>query len=500
MPEDDPGHVPKEGPEPAPAQPRRRTRRWLRRTAASLVLLVLAAAGATYQLDLGERWFGNDNPSPVTEPALVPPPAGLTLPAVPRLAPVARTSARVPVAGVAVRRAVARLVASRKLGPHVVVEVAGLADGRVAYRHGAGPVIPASTMKLLTAVAALEAMGPAHRFTTSVVATRGSGKVVLVGGGDPLLSRGPAPAGTYPARASLAALAGATARRLQAAGRTRVRLGYDSSLFSGPAVSPRWEPSYLPDDVVSPISALWADEGRERSGRAQRSASPPAAAARIFAQALGRHHITVLGTPTSAVAAPASSGGRTLAGVRSAPLAEIVQHVLEVSDNEGAEVLARQVAVARAEPASFAGAARAVRSVLGGLGVSTRGARIFDGSGLSRHNRLQPTTLLQVIRTAASDRHPGLRSAVASLPVAGFTGSLAYRFGTGSPVGRGIVRAKTGTLSGVHGLAGVATTRDGAVLSFVAIADRVKPVNTLDARAIVDRIAAALGSCTCRRR
>jgi D-alanyl-D-alanine carboxypeptidase/D-alanyl-D-alanine-endopeptidase (penicillin-binding protein 4) len=186
-----------------------------------------------------------------------------------------------------------------------------------------------------------------------------------------------------------------------------------------------------------------------------------------------------------------------LARVQGAPLAQVVQHVVEVSDNEGAEVLSRQVAVAEHQPASFAGGARAVRAVLGRLGVSTRGDLVHDGSGLSRSDRLRPATLLEVLRTALSRRHPGLRSSVVNLPVAGFTGSLASRFDTGDPAGRGRVRAKTGTLTGVHGLAGTVTSVDGAVMSFVAIADRVKPVNTLDARQRIDELAAALAGCSC---
>jgi serine-type D-Ala-D-Ala carboxypeptidase/endopeptidase (penicillin-binding protein 4) len=479
---------------------RGRDGRWLRRTTTAVVVLVLAAAGATYRFDLGTRWFGVHQPSPLTEPALVLPPAGLTLPAARRVAPVAAASPEGAVDGAAVRRAVSGLVGAKKLGRHVVVEVAQLSDGTVVYRHGAGPVTPASTMKMLTTVAALEVLGPAHRFSTSVVAAPKSKRIVLVGGGDPLLARTRAPDGTYPVRADLDSLAASTAKALSRSGRSRVQVGYDASLFSGSGVNPRWEPSYIPENVVSPISALWVDEGREHMGFAQRSPSPALAAAQAFSRDLEKHHVTVLGKVTTAVAPPTSSGGRRLAMVRSAPLTEIVQHVLEASDNEGAEVLARQVAVARGEPASFAGAARAVRAVLGGLGVRTRGDRVYDGSGLSRDDRLEPGTLLGVIRAAAASRHPGLRGVVANLPVAGFTGSLAVRFQSGDPAGLGTVRAKTGTLTGVHGLTGTVTSRDGAVMSFVAVADRVKPVNTLDARALLDRLAAALAGCACARR
>ncbi len=59
------------------------------------------------------------------------------------------------------------------------------------------------------------------------------------------------------------------------------------------------------------------------------------------------------------------------------------------------------------------------------------------------------------------------------------------------------MRAKTGTLTGVHGLAGVVTDEAGTVMAFVAIADRVKPINTLDARQQLDEVAAALAGCAC---
>jgi D-alanyl-D-alanine carboxypeptidase/D-alanyl-D-alanine-endopeptidase (penicillin-binding protein 4) len=214
----------------------------------------------------------------------------------------------------------------------------------------------------------------------------------------------------------------------------------------------------------------------------------------VFAQALRKRGIAVVGSPKPAVAAPEA---QEIASVHGAPLSQVVQYVLEVSDNEGAEVLARQVAVAEHRPASFTGAARAVVGVLTRLGIDLTGDRVYDGSGLSRQDRLTPQTLLSVIGTASSEEHPGLRTVVADLPVAGFTGSLAYRFQTADKAGLGMVRAKTGTLTGVHGLTGTVTTRDGSVLSFVAIADRVALRNTLAARDLVDRMAAALAGCTC---
>jgi len=488
--------VPDAGP---PAPTRRPRRRWLRRAAVALLVLVVLAGGAAWQLDLADRWSADDPPSPITEPARVPPPAGLRLPAARPAAQVAAPSAGRAVDRAAVRRAVEPLLRMRKLGRHVVVQVARASGGPVVYRHGSGLVTPASTMKLLTTTAALQALGPEHRFATTVVLPRGRGRVVLVGGGDPLLTSAPPTDSSLPERADLDTLAAATARRLKAAGRTRVRLGYDTTLFSGPAVNPRWEPSYVPDDVVNPVSPLWVDEGRENSDFSDRPESPPREAAQSFASSLRRFGIDVVGAPRPAVAPSRAAGGRVLAEVRSAPLAQVVQHVLEVSDNEGAEVLARQVAVADGRPASFTGAAQAVRSVLRTVGVSTAGAVIRDGSGLSRQNRLRPETLLSVLRQASSDGRPRLRSAVADLPVAGFTGSLASRFATGSPAGRGRVRAKTGTLTGVHGLAGTVTSVDGAVLRFVAIADRVRAPDQLAARVRIDEVAGALAGCNCAR-
>ena len=470
--------------------------RLLRRLSASLVVLVLLLAGGAYWFDLGPRWFGFDYPSPVDEPAEVAPPAGLTLPEAARAPAVAEPETEEAADPDAVRRAVTRLLRAKMLGPEVAVAVMDLSDGKVVHRAGPDRVVPASTMKLLTATAVLEQLGGDHRFRTSVVTGAGRRDIVLVGGGDPFLARKPVSDDeTYPARADIATLARSTARSLHDLGRAKVRLRYDASLFSGPSVSPDWPQSYLPDNVVSPISALWVDEGREPDSYV-RSDDPARAAAQSFAAALERRGIVVKGPPSPERADPEAT---ELAAVESAPLAQIVQRVLEVSDNEGAEVLARQAALAAGEPGSFQGGARAVEATLHELGIPTAGDRILDGSGLSRRDLLRPETLLHVIRVAAGRDHPELRTVLTGMPVAGFTGSLTSRFDTGAPVGLGVVHAKTGTLTeaGVHGLAGTVTTVDDAVLAFVVIADEVPVPKALDARQRIDEVAAALAACTC---
>ncbi|HEX4976244.1 MAG TPA: D-alanyl-D-alanine carboxypeptidase/D-alanyl-D-alanine-endopeptidase [Nocardioides sp.] len=470
-----------------------RSGRVLRRVSSGVVVGVLVLALVAHVFELGPRWFGFDYPSPVDEPAEVAPPPGLTLPEAAEPEPVADAAEEVAVDARAVRAALRRLVRAPALGSRVAVRVTQLPDGATVYSHGVDRVTPASTLKLLTAAAALHELGPEHRFSTSVVAAPALTRVVLVGGGDPLLASRPRGQEVYPVRADVDTLARATARTLRDAGRTRVRVGFDDTLFTGPGVSPDWEPSYVPDNVVTPVSSLWVDEGVP-AGDWRRSRQPALEAAQAFARSLERRGIEVAGQPRRQVA---PEGAGEVARVESAPLAQVAEQVLAVSDNEGAEVLARHVALARGADPSFAGATQAVRDALAEVGVDTSGDRILDGSGLARGNRLAPETLTSLITVAAGAEEGDLRPVLTGLPVAGFSGSLTYRFDEGDPAGEGAVRAKTGTLSRVSGLAGTVTTVDGAVLGFVVVADRIRKPRTEEARELVDRLAAELAACTC---
>ncbi|WUH92977.1 D-alanyl-D-alanine carboxypeptidase/D-alanyl-D-alanine-endopeptidase [Streptomyces sp. NBC_00433] len=338
----------------------------------------------------------------------------------------------------------APLMASPDLGTTRTGAVLDVATGRLLYDHKSGTAsTPASTTKLATATAALGTLGGNRTLTTAVVATA-PGRIVLVGGGDPTLE--------------LDRLAADTAAALHTRGTTSVRLGYDTSLYSGPALHPI---GY--NENLAPVTALMVREGRlngSASGPAQRTTHPALAAATSFAKLLRSHGITVTGEPASA----GGAGGTRLAAHQSAPVSALVERMLTDSDNDLAEALARQVALATGRPASFAGAAKAIPAALRQYGVPLASAVFADGSGLDHVDALSPATLTRVLALAASPAHPELRPVLAGLPIASFTGTLAARFGAAP--GAGVVRAKTGTLTGTNTIAGVTVTPGGRVLAF----------------------------------
>jgi D-alanyl-D-alanine carboxypeptidase/D-alanyl-D-alanine-endopeptidase (penicillin-binding protein 4) len=178
-------------------------------------------------------------------------------------------------------------------------------------------------------------------------------------------------------------------------------------------------------------------------------------------------------------------------------VARIAEVMMVASDNEAAEVLLRQAALASGRQGSFADGVATVRDVLRANGVDTSGLSLHDGSGLSRRNRIAPITLAQVIAKAvATPRTAGL---VADLPVAHFSGTMDERFETEDD-GRGVVRAKTGTLTEVHSIAGVVTDQLGTPIVFAAMVDRAKDIPTADAEDALDAVAAALARCVCSAR
>ncbi|MYR40715.1 D-alanyl-D-alanine carboxypeptidase/D-alanyl-D-alanine-endopeptidase [Streptomyces sp. SID5910] len=380
--------------------------------------------------------------------------------------------------GKALADALGPLLDDPALGARRGAAVVDLTTGKRLYGVGAGTALtPASTTKIATAVAALAALGPDHRLTTRTALESDTGELVLVGGGDPTLTARAHAGG----QASLRALAEQTAAALKKRGVREVTLSYDTSLYAGAEMHPIGV-----NENLAPVTALMADEARtddSTSGPAPRANDPAAEAARAFAGFLGGHGVKASAPGPSKATARAA----TLAAVSSPPLSALVERMLTNSDNDLAEALARHTAVATGQRADFHGVSAALAARLKGLGLPVRGAVFHDGSGLDRTDRITADLLTALLAEAADPGRPELRPVLTGLPVAGFTGTLSGRYADGAA---GLVRAKTGTLTGVNTLAGTVATPDGRLLAFAFLtSDTTDPQS---AQTALDKAATSL--------
>ena len=378
---------------------------------------------------------------------------------------------------------------SPAFGGSLVGDVVDATTGDVLFERDATTSLPpASTAKLLTAAAALTTLGPTATLSTKVV--QAGDTVYLVGGGDVTLRSRARPA--YPPVADIATLAARTVAALRAAPTATtpgpLHLCSDTSAWTGPARAPGWSKSYFNDGDIAPLSPLEVDEGVATVGQSARVADPAGAAAAAFAKDVAADGVRLRTNGCRAVA-PASA--TVVASVSSPPVAQLVQRMLTVSDNDLAEALGRAIAGHGGATRDFSGEAAAVTSAIARLGLSTDGLRLVDASGLSRLDRVRPALLTDVLRLAMSPSHPELRPLLDGLPIAGLTGTLADRYHrSDASAAAGVARAKTGTLLGVNTIAGYVVDTNGRLLVFAFLTGHAVSPDT--AEPALDRLVAAL--------
>ncbi|WP_448059011.1 D-alanyl-D-alanine carboxypeptidase/D-alanyl-D-alanine endopeptidase [Cellulomonas hominis] len=458
------------------------------------VLVVVLAGGAYGTADAYDLAPGVLTLAPVPAPAAPFPTAGGAVEPAAVHEPLGQLDAAAPVPDAAqVDALVQGLVTGGRLGPSLGVVVTDQLTGEVLAAHVPEQGrTPASTAKLVTAVAALTELDPARTLTTRVLRGPGS-QVVLVGGGDMMLAAGAGDPGAVSGRAGLADLAAQVAGRLKLEGTTTVTLGVDDSLFSGPAISPTWDPADIAAGYAAPVTALAVDiAGLTDAEYPPRAADPSLAAAAIFATRLTEQGITVIGSPARA---DLPAGENLLGSVESAPLVDIVHFFLDSSDNTITEVVSRLVALSAGLPGSFEGGTQAVLRTVTTAGVDVTGAHLSDASGLGDGSVLPPDLLLGLLELITDPAHPVLREVATGMPIGGLTGTLADRFTT--TAARGMVRAKTGSLKSVTSLAGTVQTADGRELLFVVMADQTGAVGQWTPRAAVDEFVSTLARCGC---
>ncbi len=412
------------------------------------------------------------------QPAVAAPPTG-PIPSV--YSPLSQSALIPTTAGI--ERAVGKLADSPSVGAFSMLVIDPVTE-RTLYTDKSGAKrIPASVIKVLTAAAALSAFGPSYRVRTPVKVEGNT--VYLVGAGDPLMPRAKG-------EGSLKALAQKTAQSLKSRGLQRIQLIFDDSLFTGPALGPAWKSTYPRLGVAAPVSALTVGGARMNPGSVSRVSNPAKQTAQLFAQRLRNQGITVSKIRKGTTPRTATQ----LASVSSDPMSEIIGVMLRDSDNDVAEILAHLIGVKVVGEGSFAGGAQAMTSVLASKGINTTDLKLFDGSGLSTRNRASSEVFGQVLTDMVRGDQPQWASIALGLPVAAETGTLDNRFDSkGTRAGAGVVRAKTGSLTGVSSLAGTIKDRSGRLLVFVMMGNKIPSI--ISARNSMDRMAASLAKCGC---
>ncbi len=383
-----------------------------------------------------------------------------------------------------------------RTGASTNVSVIDLITGDVLVDlDAADSQVPASTTKLLTAIAVVSALGPEATLQTVARYDASRGEVAIIAGGDMLLAADAgngAAVGKDPVAVGFAGvgdLADQVADALSTRGVTSVKITYDTSSFPGPSYPTEWPAYALRNGYAAPVTGLAVNVGKMTDDEyAQRWPDPAARTADVFAQRLGERGITIMG-----VASTSGATGEQVGAVTSAPLSDVVEYMLHESDNTIAEVLTRVLAVHDGRSAVPSEAMLSVRAALGELDLDLTGLELYDGAGFSVRNRIPPRVLTEGLRAAAfaePTRHlPGW------LAEAGLTGTLDDRY-TSAP-GAGVVRAKTGSLTGVTALSGIVLTREGRPLVFSVLADGM-PYGQNRPQAAIDDFVNALADCGCR--
>jgi D-alanyl-D-alanine carboxypeptidase/D-alanyl-D-alanine-endopeptidase (penicillin-binding protein 4) len=406
---------------------------------------------------------------------------------------------------------------------HVGLIVQAAGSGEVLFEHQAEKrYTAASTTKLVTAAVALHRLGGAYRWETRLAAGGAvidgtlSGDLWVIGGGDPRIERD-----------RVRDWAGAVRR----AGIRNIRgdLVGDDRIFEGPI----WGRGWMWDDLfggwAAGVSALQLSpasvSGELRPGASPGDPAPlrilesgtefpirnvvrtgaPRSDVRLgFEPAPDGRSVTLDGwIPSDVERVPLSLApphptlylldvlSRALAeeGVRltgevrlaregetqtfagweqtftSQPFSTILTRMLKQSDNQIAEAFLRTLGVEGERSGSADAGLEVVAETLSGWGIEPGAVSLADGSGLSRYSAIAPRALARLLRRTS--QLPEFHVFRDALPVASVDGTLSRRFR--STAASANVRAKTGSLDGVRGLAGFVQDGDGETLIFALL-------------------------------
>lgn len=361
------------------------------------------------------------------------------------------------------RQAVHDFAGDKRLGSAQASAWIGTLDGRELAAYQGDLALPsASSVKLVTALAALETLGSQTRLETSVFWEPATQKLYLVPGGDVLLGREAGDPAAIVGHAGVKDLVDQTVKHLVKPGEkpSQVKVVLDSTLF-GEDLNPAWDTDARL--YVAPIQGLAFTGGLNPPNFDTYDPDPALSVANTYAAGL---QAAGLAAQVERGGLPKGAKSQLVARVSSATIAEVVRHMLKVSDNTVADTLGRLVALRTGAPATFAGSAGAVKAAAAGLGVNMNGVNMAGCSGLSEQTQLPARALASAAALSLNSGYPQLATAMANVPVAGVDGTL-WAYFRGTPLA-GVLRAKTGSLATTTSLTGV-LEREGTPLVFSVI-------------------------------
>ena len=326
------------------------------------------------------------------------------------------------------------------------IKVVAVETGEVIYAKNAHKLHhPASTTKLFTAATALAKLGSNFQFKTTLYAedttdTQVIGNLYLKGNGDPLLDS-----------ADIVVLCGT----LVASGIKSItgNIVVDETYFDTVREGPGW----MWDDKpfhVSALSIYEIEPDKETGGRA-------IACGNLLKTTLGQNGVDISG---DVILGTVPSDAKIIANHLSPPLSDIIKLMNKPSDNWIAEFLFKTIgAEVKGEPGTWRKGRDTITEFLGEIMSELPVHRFVDGSGLSRYNLLNAELLTNLL-VYMSHNFELMPEFTASLPIAGVDGTLKNRMQAMSA--EKVLRAKTGTLSGVSALAGYTNTADGELFAF----------------------------------
>jgi D-alanyl-D-alanine carboxypeptidase/D-alanyl-D-alanine-endopeptidase (penicillin-binding protein 4) len=333
------------------------------------------------------------------------------------------------------------------------------ADSVIYQQNAQQTMRPASVMKLVTAITALERLGNNYQFRTSLYYTGRveertlNGDLYCVGGMDPRFNNDDMNAFVE------------SIRRM-GVDTIRGRIIADTSMKDENSFGEGWcwdddNPNLSPLLISKNVDFLqrFAEELRDKG---------------VYVDAL-------FGNGTL------PNGAYVLCS-RFHALDQILMRMLKESDNLYAESMLYQVAASGGvKRASAANARTHIKKLVNKIGLDAGNYKFADGSGLSLYNYVSAELIVRLLRYAY--RNPEIyNSLYPSLPIAGEDGTLEKRMK--NPFTHGNVRAKTGTVTGISSLAGYCSAANNHQLAFCIINQGV--LRNTDGKNFQDKVCTAL--------